>query len=313
MNLYSLITLLVLSISYSIANSVIDIEELPFNYFQSKGTHNSYHQKPMMRVTSQYNYDHLTLTEQLRDYGIRQLELDINVARKDKLKVNHVPYIDAKSSCKYLKDCLSEIKAYSDSTPDHFPIMIWIEPKINPMHIIHPGYKKFKLKHLLKAEKQIEQIIGLNNLIKPSDLKIGELTLADSIQEHGWPKLKEMRGKFIIILLNYEDMKTEYNQSTDKLDLIFTRTKDLNDENAAFFKEGNCNNIDRYIKKNYIFTGKSEGAQDEIEDAKANIKKCIKNGVHVLSGDRPTDLELRDAYFTKEAIVNQRVLEILGQ
>ena len=101
------------------------------------------------------DYEHLTLTEQLNDYGIRNLEIDIyndpigGQFSKRKLnalvgesvnanipslfdpgfKVLHIPDVDYNTHNFTFKSAIQEIKNWSDANQDHLPIFIYIEPK----------------------------------------------------------------------------------------------------------------------------------------------------------------------------------------
>lgn len=300
-----LMTITFLALGLSFAQT-----DLPINYYQVKGTHNSYHKKPLIRVTKEYNYTHETLTNQLGLFGIRQLELDLNVSWRNKLKVNHVPLIDPRSTCKKFKDCITEIRDWSLLNPDHFPIMVWIEPKKNPMPRIHPLYKRFNIKHLLKAQDQIQEVFQQDHLFTPNDLVKGDISIRESLIQYGWPTLSQMRGKVIFILLNYEKIKEDYLKQTSLENrVLFVRTKDLKDPEGAFVKEGSCYDIQKYLDAQFIYTGKSEGVTYPFEEAKQNIKACIKNGVHVLSGDRPTTKEFKNIYFSDEYIINKNMIK----
>ena len=146
-------------------------DDLKINQMQFVGSHNSYRIKTNPKILNflfsiqavlpsdlapeSLDYEHLTLTEQLNDYGIRNLEIDIyndpigGQFSKRKLnalvgesvnanipslfdpgfKVLHIPDVDYNTHNFTFKSAIQEIKNWSDANQDHLPIFIYIEPK----------------------------------------------------------------------------------------------------------------------------------------------------------------------------------------
>ena len=119
-----------------------------------------------------FDYEHPSLTEQLQ-LGVRHFEIDVyddpqggrfadsgsyallrkhnllpaNADRdpQDKLKqpgikVFHLPETDFRSTCLLLRECLREIKRWSDEHRRHVPVMIQIEPKEQGFPALNPDY-----------------------------------------------------------------------------------------------------------------------------------------------------------------------------
>ena len=105
------------------------------NKIQVFGTHNSYHVAPETDAVAEWNYTHASLTEQL-DMGIRQFEIDV-VRDPDsgELLVQHVPILDAGSTCYLLIDCLNEFESWLGAHPNTVPLQILIEPKTE-LHLV---------------------------------------------------------------------------------------------------------------------------------------------------------------------------------
>jgi hypothetical protein len=136
-------------------------DDVPINELQVIGSHNSYHLAPDGGIASalsglapefweQIDYSHVPITEQLEDYGIRQLELDVfadpeggryssraalpivgeeaasGIPELDEpgFKVMHTQDFDFRTTCLTFVVCLEEIDAWSADHPDHAPIMI---------------------------------------------------------------------------------------------------------------------------------------------------------------------------------------------
>ncbi|MSO37105.1 MAG: hypothetical protein EXQ69_02515 [Acidimicrobiia bacterium] len=116
------------------------------NQLQSVGTHNSYHLMPTDELWSQiepWQYFESPLAVQLGAEGVRQFELDVNLANdgSGRMDVFHVPIVDELTTCRALVDCLSEIKGWSDAFPGHAPIAVQLELKDNDLGFPVPyGY-----------------------------------------------------------------------------------------------------------------------------------------------------------------------------
>ena len=298
------------------AFSSLNLESLPFNYFQAKGTHNSYHIRPRLVVDESFNYSHKSILAQLETYGIRQLELDININRKNELKVNHLPFIDFKSHCVLLKDCLTTIKEWSDRNKSHYPVVVWIEPKVNFIYRFHPKYKKFKIEHVYKAENLINSIFSKDDLFIPDQLRGDSLDLPSALKEKGWPSLKNLRGKVMFVLLNTKKLRDEYTKEALNLEgkTLFVQSTSPTAPSAAFFKEHNLEgfgNSQQLLKNNFILTMMSDRKAKSFENNKKQINECIDNGIHFLSGDNTTNDRLYpEVYFQEEAILNTKVIEL---
>ena len=102
---------------------------LRLNHVQAKGTHNSYHVEPDVVFHDSHRYSHAPLDAQLRDQGVRQLELDLHYREDVGFEIFHLPGIDEVSTCVRFVDCLQEISDWSQEQPGHLPVMIWLEPK----------------------------------------------------------------------------------------------------------------------------------------------------------------------------------------
>ncbi len=106
-------------------------------------------------VAPTLEYTHLPLPDQFEFQGIRQIELDVffdpagglyaeplgltlfdpsaHLAELDPpgIKVLHVQDVDFRTTCPTLVDCLLDVKAWSDAHPEHLPIAILIEAKVD--------------------------------------------------------------------------------------------------------------------------------------------------------------------------------------
>lgn len=208
---------------------------LKFNEIQMLGSHNSYKKAidpALMTVLSQSNpdvattldYAHLPLQAQL-DHGLRKLELDVfhdpeggryanpfglqavksaspwnqEVMKRPGYKVFHVQDIDFRSHCPLFRQCLAEIRHWSDLHPGHIPLVITINAKDDV--IDSPGFVvplAFDEAAWRALDDEIREELG-DKLYAPDDLR-GEHTTLRSAVLAGWPTLDSMRGRILLVL-----------------------------------------------------------------------------------------------------------------
>ncbi len=100
-----------------------------WNHGQARGTHNSTHIALEFPAHPSHHYTQRPLAVQLGEQGVRQIELDVHRHVDGHFEVLHLPIIDFLTVCQRLSTCLEELRTWSVSNPDHFPVMVWIEPK----------------------------------------------------------------------------------------------------------------------------------------------------------------------------------------
>lgn len=189
---------------------------LRLNHVQARGTHNSYHRDPGTAFGDAvgWDYSHKTLARQLEEQDVRQLELDVhwNWARQE-FEVYHAWLGDDRSTCELLTDCLSEVRWWSEQRPDHHPIVILIEPKDGgpPWNtglpedgdpFTHPiREREYRLLDELLLEAFAESSTpGDDRVLTPDEVTVGDKTLRESILDHGWPLLDDLRGHVLYVV-----------------------------------------------------------------------------------------------------------------
>ncbi len=170
---------------------------LTLEHAQFKGTHNSYHQKPLIPFDPSHNYSHVPLAEQLADQGVRAFELDVHEGLNG-FEVYHITVIDAVTSCDTLPGCLGAIEMWSVTHPQHLPVVVWIELKDST------GGTPIDAADLDKLDDTIRGVFAEPHLFTPDDLKGGHASVRDALAD-GWPALDSMRGQVLVVLLNVDD------------------------------------------------------------------------------------------------------------
>lgn len=122
-------------------------------------------------------------------------------------KVLHLPDIDFASHCAQARDCIAALALWSKTNPGHWPVLI----VINVREQGAGGYLPASLaatasqaEPWLAADYQaLEQLwldgLGRDRLLTPDDVSKAPLSLAASVQQHGWPTLKQAAGRFLLL------------------------------------------------------------------------------------------------------------------
>lgn len=250
-------------------------EALTLNNVQVIGSHNSYKisiEEPLWEylfeldstVAMSLQYDHPTLITQL-DLGLRNLELDIFydpigghytnpkgiqivkqtgkepipfdeelVLKQAGLKMFHIQDIDFRSHHLLFKNGLQELKKWSDANPDHSPIFILINAKDSNV----PQTKAplpFTEKALDSIDIEIKSIFSEDKLITPDLIRGKFSTLEEAILISGWPKLEEVKGRFLFVLDENETKINAYVKGHPSLQgrMLFVNSQEGKPE-AAF-------------------------------------------------------------------------------
>jgi hypothetical protein len=229
---------------------VVSDEELRLNHIQVIGSHNSYHLAPeptlfagieavSAELARDIEYSHVSLTEQLDEFGIRQFELDVfadpggglyaNRAANEVVglpsasgepaldepgfKVLHTQDFDYGTTCFTFVACLSEIKAWSADHPDHLPIMILVELKDESVvdAAAESGVEitielpwaipvETDVTVMAALDTEIRSVFEPDQLIEPDDVRGDAKTLSEAIENDGWPSVDDARGQVMLTL-----------------------------------------------------------------------------------------------------------------
>ncbi len=210
---------------------------LRLNDLYTVGTHNSYKQAippADYRVIAAANakgakaldYTHKSIIAEL-DAGVRQIEIDVVydpeggryahpkvaelthtaldpawVAAMEKpgFKVVHVPDYDFRSSCISFRQCLSDIRAWSDAHPRHAPITILINAKDGKAPPGGVPLLSFDEKAFDAWDREIREVLPPSKLITPDDVQGDYPTLREAVLHDNWPTLGQARGRFLFAL-----------------------------------------------------------------------------------------------------------------
>ena len=203
---------------------------LTLDHVQLEGTHNSYHVEPQLPFDPSHEYTHPPLDVQLEDYGVRSFELDLH-RNGDLLLVYHIQVIDALTTCTKLSDCLTTIKGWSDAHSSHVPIMVWLE--------IKDSTGGMTIDDLGLVDQTILDVFPAERVLTPDLVRGSHATLREAIETEGWPKLGQVRGTIMFMVLNGDHPSVAaYTQGNTNLDgrMMFVDVEDFTLPYAAVSK-----------------------------------------------------------------------------
>lgn len=266
---------------------------------------------------AELNYAHQPLTDQLNS-GVRSFELDVfadptgGTFAKPSLawllgvpeapqppasysqpafKVLHIQDIDWVSSCWTFKECLGEIKAWSDAHPGHLPIVIDVELKDDalpaPLNITPVTKIDGAQEDALDAE--IRSVLSPSQLLTPDDVRGSAATLNQAITTTGWPTVDSARGKVMLFMDNEGgNYRTDYLAGHPGLQgrVLFTSSGE-GQADGAVLKEntpGDGSRIQSLVSQGYFVRTR---ADEGLAGTAARRDTAFASGAQIVSTDYP--------------------------
>ncbi|RDC61853.1 phosphatidylinositol-specific phospholipase C1-like protein [Adhaeribacter pallidiroseus] len=306
-------------------------DNLPLNQIQVIGSHNSYKQpldppvyqmlkKADSTLVKAIDYSHLSLSEQL-DRGLLNLEIDIyadvkgskyanpkglewstagqvkpfdpeGIMREPGFKVMHIQDIDFRSNCLTFKNCLQELKSWSEKHPNHLPVFITVNAKDEALS--KPGFtipEKFTAEVYDLLDKTIQDNLGSEKLLTPDMVRGKSKTLETAILQKGWPKVGTAKGKFVFILDETGPKRATYIQNHPSLQgrVLFANAEPGTPE-AAFLilndPKKDLAKIQELAKKGYLIRTRADANTVEARsNDKSTFEAACKSGAQIISTD----------------------------
>lgn len=278
-----------------------------------------------------WNYSHPRLGEQLSVGGLRQLELDVFADTRGGLfsnplgprlagiagaklpafdaaghlakpgfKILHVQDIDCWSHTPTLELALGELSGWSLKNPGHLPVMVLIECKDEEHPPLPTRPEVFSGDRLLELEQAILKGIPRGRLFLPDDLRGDEPTMREAIRKNGWPRIAEVRGKFLFALDNGGKIRDRYLEGNAALRgrVMFVSAPEVDHPAAAWFKRNDpvreFEEIQRLVKAGFLVRTRADsGGPDAVQRERA-----FASGAHWVSTD----------HFAAEVAEDERVV-----
>ncbi len=317
-------------------------EEIKLNDIQVIGSHNSYKmpiEKPLWEYLYSLDstralslqYGQISIKKQL-DLGLRNLELDVfydpkgghfsnpkglgiikslaqeplpfdidKKLEKPGLKLFHIQDIDFRSHHLLFIECLKVMKTWSDTNPDHTPIIVLINTKDkiiknlkDPLPFTKEAYDDL--------DKEIRSVLSDKKIITPDFVRGNFSSLEEAILTKGWPKLANVKGRFLFVLDEKEVKINRYLEEHHSLKnrVLFVNSKEGNPEAAFRIINDPIKDLE-YIKKlvakGYMVRTRADaGTKESRNNDYTKFKKAEASGAQVISTDYyiPTTLYTSD-------------------
>jgi Phosphoinositide phospholipase C, Ca2+-dependent len=306
-----------------------NLDTLKINQIQCIGSHNSYKQAidpVLFAMLSKLDsvrfkaieYSHQTLTEQL-NLGLRNLEIDVyadtkggkyakplglslakgqapfdaeGVMAEPGFKVLHIQDIDFRSNCLTFRQCLAELKRWSDTHPNHYPVFITMNCKDDTIR--RPGFvvpEAFTSLVLNQLDSTILAGLGRNHLLIPDDVRGKNQTLEAAVLAGNWPTMKASRGKFMFVLDEGGQKRETYRAGNPSLEgrMLFTNSEPGKPD-AAFVvlnnSIGDSAKIRAFVQKGYLVRTRADAdtKQARTNDYQ-NFDSAKKSGAQIVTTD----------------------------
>ncbi len=259
-------------------------------------------------------YGHSSLSAQL-DLGLRNLELDVvhdpqggryrnplglqlvknagstplpfdtlNDLDKPGLKVFHVPDIDFRSHHLLFKDCLLELKEWSDIHPGHLPIIITMNAKDDNIK----GLQKmlpFTKAALDSIDMEIASVFSPGQLITPALVQDEYPDLQTAVLQRGWPFIAAIKGRFLFVLDETGEKLENYKAGHSSLKgrIMFINQKEGNPEAACMIMnnpERDGEQIMQLVKKGYLVRTRADANTVEARKNDYTMFEAAKKVMH---------------------------------
>jgi hypothetical protein len=295
------------------------------------GSHNSYkqalHPKLMVwlnriepKTAQALDYGHPPLATQL-SLGLRLFELDIfydpagnlyqnplgdawlfrdesfsaqhsQALQMPGFKVLHAQDIDFRTHCITLAQCLSELTRFSIANPNHVPIVITFNLKSQTVDL--PGFTEplpFNQTAFIGLQRTIIDHLGLTRIFRPAELQGQWTSLAAAVENNGWPLIKALRGKFLLVLDESEETLRPYSALLAKPGHnIFFKTPPIGHPDAAILILNDpikqSAEIEQAVTKGYLVRTRADANTLEARTNDATRRDAaFSSGAQLISSD----------------------------
>ena len=185
--------------------------------------------------------------------------------------------------------------------------MIDIELKCDALFCAFGGVcadeaRSWTLSRILEVDREIRSIMPSNKLVTPDDVRQPNMTLEQSVLQHGWPKLDDVQGRFMFFFDNdpIDDSNCTIIRSLYRSNgheslqnrTVFTNSVE-GDSDAAFIKyndptKGGAAEIQRLVKKGYIVRTRADvPITTVLEKDLSRYNASWSSGAQIISTDWP--------------------------
>jgi len=305
------------------------LNNVKINEIQVIGSHNSYKkailpevyrylfQKDTMNALPRIQYEHIPILQQL-DLGLRNLEIDVYAdskggkyahpkildlvkttepfdpegkMKKPGYKMIHITDIDYQTWYFTLEDCLKDLKKWSDKHPDHDPVFITLEPKDGKANQFGTEPEHYTSKLFDDLDNELKKYLGKDKIIIPDDIRGSYTTLNEAVVKKNWPKVRDVKGKFLFVMDNNGENRDLYIKDHPSLKgrMIFTNSTPGTPESAVLFMNEPKKDdivIKDLVKKGYIIRTRADADTMEARSEDySRFEKAKESGSQIITTD----------------------------
>ena len=260
-------------------------DRLRLNEIQMKGSHKSNHLRPLNNSDLQLQYDLPTLTDQFTKFGVRAVEIDFHYVDGE-FWAYHLAGTDDRASCMRLRQCLQEIRSWSEANPGHHPIFIFLEPR-------DEEDAQKVVNHLEELEALVIASWPREKVLTPDDVSGKYADVQSAIRDRGWPTLRQTRGKAIFVMYAFNQTPYEYAHQGNDLwgRRMFVTFADMGWRHAGILAMDSAVEQEQQIKKavanGFIVRTRSDDLPDRGRDFWTKRAAALRSGAQVVLTDYP--------------------------
>ena len=223
-------------------------------------------------------------------------------------KVLHVQDLDFRSNCPSWIACLLELRTWSETHPDHLPILVMINAKDGEIS----GFTEvlpFDTSAFRALDEATLRVLGRDRLLLPEDVKGERATLDEAVRLDGWPALDQARGRFLFALDEGEEKREAYldgwPEKRSQQPLVFFVNVPAGHPAAAIrilndpFEDRA--EIERAVRSGYLVRTRTDANTEEARVGESGdtrrLEAALTSGAHYLSTDFYLDEQSPDTSY----------------
>ena len=224
--------------------------------------------------------------------GLQNPALPVGVDQPG-FKVIHIADVDYISNCFTLQTCLAEIRDWSDSHPNHLPIVINLEMKGDglpvPAGLGFTPVLPFDAAQLDAVDQELVAALG-NRLLTPDEVRGSSPDLRTAITTVGWPTVAAARGQ-VLVFMDNADLRSTYLTGHPSLTgrAMFTSSGEGQPDGAILKlnEPGDGSEIARLVREGYIVRTRADGVDPSSPPTAAQRDTAFASGAQIIHSDFP--------------------------
>lgn len=213
------------------------------------------------------------------------------------IKVFHTADTDIKSRCLLLTRCLELIRDWSLGNPGHIPIIIQLETKESRKPALLDAYvpaepAPFNSQAWARLHTEIFTVFTPEHVVLPEEVRGPFQSLNEAVKRIGWPRLDQLRGRVIFMLLDSDEKQRGYIEFAESngTPLVLFPTLHHRDPNTAWLVRANpkSRDIRRRVSEGFlVYTRADKHTTQARERDFTRRDRALLSGAQLISTDFP--------------------------